>query len=184
MLPIQTAPSPYHAQTGSLAERHEPESRPASPVRTVSRARRSRPPPVPGTYTMAHRPSSVPRRVALPSPPTSSLPYVPDPESDLARATSPTCLAAILPRFASMLLCPEGDPDALDIPTLRSYAKAITGECSSQWLTAMDAEMASYVDEVPPPGANIVDGMWIFRVKRSSGSLLAFKAPYVARGFS
>ncbi|CAI7930904.1 unnamed protein product [Closterium sp. NIES-54] len=107
MLPIQTAPSPYHAQTGSLAERHEPESRPASPVRTVSRARRSRPPPVPGTYTMAHRPSSVPRRVALPSPPTSSLPYVPDPESDLARATSPTVtrlLATVVTDPLSLLL--------------------------------------------------------------------------------
>ncbi|CAI7817045.1 unnamed protein product [Closterium sp. NIES-54] len=35
------------------------------------------------------------------------------------------CLAAALPRFTSMLLCPEGDPDALDIPTPRSYAEAI-----------------------------------------------------------
>ncbi|CAI7892264.1 unnamed protein product [Closterium sp. NIES-54] len=54
----------------------------------------------------------------------------------------------------------------------------------------MDAEMASwkstgtYVDEAPPHGANIVDGMWIFRVKRPSGSPPAFKARYVARGFS
>ncbi|CAI7928271.1 unnamed protein product [Closterium sp. NIES-54] len=88
-----------------------------------------------------------------------------------------------------MLLCPEGDPDALDIPTPRSYAYAIAGEYSSQWQTAMDAEMASwkstgtYVDEVPPPGANIVDGMWIFRVKRPPGSSSAFKSRYVARGF-
>ncbi|CAI7798189.1 unnamed protein product [Closterium sp. NIES-53] len=54
----------------------------------------------------------------------------------------------------------------------------------------MDAEMASwkstgtYVDEVPPPGANIVDGMWIFTVKRPPGSPPAFKARYVATGFS
>ncbi|CAI5997083.1 unnamed protein product [Closterium sp. NIES-65] len=54
----------------------------------------------------------------------------------------------------------------------------------------MDAEMASwkstgtYVDEVPPPGANIVSGMWIFRVKQPPGSPPAFKARYVARGFS
>ncbi|CAI7876906.1 unnamed protein product [Closterium sp. NIES-53] len=79
------------------------------------------------------------------------------------------CLAAALPRFASMLLCPEGHPDALDIPTQRSYAEAITG---------------TYVDEVPPRGANIVNGMWIFRVKRPSGSPPAFKACYVPRGFS
>ncbi|CAI7769566.1 unnamed protein product, partial [Closterium sp. NIES-54] len=57
-------------------------------------------------------------------------------------------------------------------------------------LSAMDAEMASwkstgtYVDEVPPPGANIVSGMWIFRVKRPPGSPPVFKARYVARGFS
>ncbi|CAI7877932.1 unnamed protein product [Closterium sp. NIES-53] len=54
----------------------------------------------------------------------------------------------------------------------------------------MDAEMASwkstgtYVDQVPPPGANIVSGMWIFRVKRPPGSPPVFKACYVARGFS
>ncbi|CAI5977675.1 unnamed protein product [Closterium sp. NIES-64] len=89
-----------------------------------------------------------------------------------------------------MLLAPEGDPDAPVIPTPRSYAEAIAGEYSSQWQTAMDAEMASwkstgtYVDEVPPPGANIVSGMWIFRVKRPPGSPPVFKAHYVARGFS
>ncbi|CAI7761394.1 unnamed protein product, partial [Closterium sp. NIES-53] len=69
-------------------------------------------------------------------------------------------------------------------------AAAITGPYSSQWQAAVDAEMASwkstgtYVDEVPPPGANIVDGMWIFRVKRPLGSPPAFKACYVAQGFS
>ncbi|CAI7802031.1 unnamed protein product [Closterium sp. NIES-53] len=100
------------------------------------------------------------------------------------------CLAAAAPRFASMLLAPEGDPDAPNIPTPRSYAEAITGPYSTQWQAAMDAEMASwkstgtYVDDVPPSGVNIVDGMWIFRVKRPPGSPPAFKARYVARGFS
>ncbi|CAI7863882.1 unnamed protein product, partial [Closterium sp. NIES-53] len=79
------------------------------------------------------------------------------------------CLAAAVPRFSSMLLAPEGDPDAPDIPTPHSYAEAITGPYSSQWQATMDAEMASwkstgtYVDEVTPPGVNIVDGMWILR---------------------
>ncbi|CAI7781619.1 unnamed protein product, partial [Closterium sp. NIES-53] len=59
------------------------------------------------------------------------------------------CLAAVVPRFASLLLAPEGDPGAPDIPTPRSYAEAITG---------------TYVDEVPPPGENIVDGMTTLRV--------------------
>ncbi|CAI7902680.1 unnamed protein product [Closterium sp. NIES-54] len=79
------------------------------------------------------------------------------------------CLAAAVPRFASIMLAPEGDPDAPDIPTPRSYAEAITG---------------TYVDAVPPFRANIVDGMWIFRVKRPPDSPSAFKARYVARGFS
>ncbi|CAI7872139.1 unnamed protein product, partial [Closterium sp. NIES-53] len=100
------------------------------------------------------------------------------------------CFAAALPHLVSTLLAPEGDPDAPDIPTPRSYAEAIEGPYSSQWQPAMDAEMASwkstgtYVDEVPPPGANIVSGMWIFRVKRPPGSPPVFKARYVARGFS
>ncbi|CAI5496526.1 unnamed protein product [Closterium sp. Naga37s-1] len=100
------------------------------------------------------------------------------------------CFAAVVPHLVSMLLAPEGDPDAPDIPTPRSYAEAIEGPYSSQWQAAMDAEMASwkstgtYVDEVPPPGVNIVSGMWIFRVKRPPGSPPVFKARYVARGFS
>ncbi|CAI7740710.1 unnamed protein product [Closterium sp. NIES-53] len=100
------------------------------------------------------------------------------------------CFVAAVPHLVSMLIALEGDPDAPDILTTRSYAEAITGPYSSQWQTAMDAEMATwkstgtYVDEIPPPGANIVDGMWIFRVKWPLGSPPAFKARYVARGFS
>ncbi|CAI7887267.1 unnamed protein product [Closterium sp. NIES-53] len=256
------ASSPYVEPSDGLTERREPASRPVLPVCTARCSPRSRPPPVPGTHAMTLRPSSVPLRVPLPAPPASSLPEVPNPVSDRARAASPTvsrllatavtdpsfesaaasalvaelldfaaacrldyatalvaesasasppsvggecalgtdvledrqedfeCLSAAVRRLASMLLAPEGDPDAPDIPTPRSYAQAITGPYSSQWQAAMDAEMASwkstgtYVDEVPPPGANIVDCMWIFRVKRPPGSPPAFKARYVARGFS
>ncbi|CAI7819913.1 unnamed protein product [Closterium sp. NIES-53] len=64
------------------------------------------------------------------------------------------CLATASPHLVSVLLTPEGDPDALDIPTPRSYAEAIEGPYSSQW------------------------------VKRLSGSPPVFKARYVARGFS
>ncbi|CAI7780590.1 unnamed protein product, partial [Closterium sp. NIES-54] len=100
------------------------------------------------------------------------------------------CFAAALPHLVSMLLALEGDPDAPDILTPRSYAEAILGPYSSQWQTAMDTEITSwkstgtYVDEVPPLGANIVSGMRIFRVKRPPGSPPVFKARYVARGFS
>ncbi|CAI6009761.1 unnamed protein product [Closterium sp. NIES-65] len=259
------APSPYTGPTGGLAERHEPASRPASPVRPArasGRSSRQHPPPVPGTHRMSLRPSTAPLRAPLPSPPASSLPALADPELDSLRAASPTvtcllaivvtdpsfestaasalvtelvnfaarcrldyaaslvaesesvcppsvggecalgtdvledrqeefqCLAAASPHLVSVLLTPEGDPDALDNPTPRSYAEAIEGPYSSQWQAAMDAEMASwkstgtYVDAVPPPGANIVSGMWIFRVKRPPGSPPVFKARYVARGFS
>ncbi|CAI7815471.1 unnamed protein product [Closterium sp. NIES-54] len=214
------APSPYAGPTGGLAERREPESRLASPVRT---ARTSR------------------RRVPLPSPPTSSLPALANPVSDSLCAASPTftrllatvvtnpsfestaasalvtelvdfaahcrldfatslvaefvsvcppsvggecalstdvledrleefqCFATALPHLVSTLLAPEGDPDAPDIPTPRSYAEAIEGPYSSQWQAAIDAEMASwkstgtYVDEVPPPGANIRRGVDYFQ---------------------
>ncbi|CAI7888959.1 unnamed protein product, partial [Closterium sp. NIES-54] len=245
-------PSPYSGPTRGLTERREPESRPASPksrpaspeshpelpvraVCTGQRVPRQRPPPVPGTHSMTQRPSTAPQRVPLPSPPTSSLPALADPESDSLRTASPTdtrllatvitdpsfestpasALVAELVDFAahchldyasslvaesafvcppsvgvSMLLAPEGDPDALDIPTPRSYTEAIEGPYSSQWQAAMDAEMASskstgtYIDEIPPPGANIVSGMWIFRVKRQPGSPPAFKVRHVAQGFS
>ncbi|CAI7766584.1 unnamed protein product, partial [Closterium sp. NIES-54] len=262
--PLPT-PSPYTGPTGGLAERRAPASRPASPARpacTSRRTSRPRPPAVPGTHQMAPRPSIAPLRVPLPSPPATSLPALPDPESDSLRAASPTvtrflaavvtdpslastaasalvaelvdfaascrldyaaslvaesasvcppsvrgecalstdvledrqeefqCFSATLPHLVSTLLAPEGDPDAPDIPTPRSYTEAIEGPYSSQWQAAMDAEMASwkstgtYVDEVPPPGANIVSGMWIFRVKRPPGSPPVFKARYVARGFN
>ncbi|CAI7887828.1 unnamed protein product [Closterium sp. NIES-54] len=266
-MPLQPAsplptPSPYTEQSGDLTEHREPASHPASLVCTACRVPRLCPPLVPGTHAMTLRPSSVPLLVPLPAPPESSLPEVPDPESDRARAANPAvscllatavtdpsfesaaacaivaellefaaacrldyatalvaesastsplsvggecalrtdvledrreefeCLVAAVPRFASMLLAPEGDPDAPDIPIPRSYAEAITGPYSSQWQAAMDAEMAfwkstgTYVDKVPQPGANIVDGMWIFKVKRPPGSAPAFKARYVARGFN
>ncbi|CAI7823553.1 unnamed protein product [Closterium sp. NIES-53] len=155
--------APHTEVTESLSERREPETRASTLVR-ARRVARPRPPAVPGTHGMALRPSSVPRCVVLPEPPASSLPHIPDPESDPARVASPTfirllatvvsdpdlestaafalvtelfdfaarsrqfedrqfeleCLTATLPRFASMLLCPEGDLDALDIPTPRS----------------------------------------------------------------
>ncbi|CAI7910998.1 unnamed protein product [Closterium sp. NIES-54] len=181
------------------------------------------------------RPSTAPQHVPLPSPPASSLPDGPNPESDSLCAAGPAltrflatavtdplfestassalvaelvdfaaacrldyatslvaesasacvcppsiageyalgtdvledrqeefeCFAAAVPHLVSMLLAPEGYPDAPDIPTPRSYAEAIEGPYSTQWQSAMDAKMASwkstgtYVDEVPPPGANI-----------------------------
>ncbi|CAI7903520.1 unnamed protein product [Closterium sp. NIES-54] len=86
-------------------------------------------------------------------------------------------LAAASPHLCAILLAPEGDPDALDIPTPRTYAEAVSGPWAPQWRAAMDAEMASYgstgtyVDEVSPLGANVVDGMWIFEKRHTCTDL-------------
>ncbi|CAI7772297.1 unnamed protein product [Closterium sp. NIES-53] len=51
-------------------------------------------------------------------------------------------------------------------------------------LTTLPCALTQRRSRVPPARANIVDGMWIFRVKQPPGSPPAFKARYVARGFS
>ncbi|CAI7877106.1 unnamed protein product [Closterium sp. NIES-54] len=48
-------------------------------------------------------------------------------------------LAATSPHLCAMLLAPEGDPDALDILTPRTYAEAVSGPWASQWRAAMDS---------------------------------------------
>ncbi|CAI7820492.1 unnamed protein product [Closterium sp. NIES-54] len=243
-----SGPSPYSGPTRGLTERREPESRPVSPeslpaspesrsalpVRTVCAGRRvsrPRPPPVPGTHSMTLRPSTAPQRVPLPSPPASSLPDGPDPESDSLRVASPTvtrflatavtdplfestavsALVAELVDFAAACRLDYATSPVAESASASVCPPSVGGECAlgrdvledrqeesecfaaavpHLWQAAMDAEMASwkstgtYVDEFPQLGANIVSGMWIFRVKRPLGSPLVFKARYVARGFS
>ncbi|CAI7879291.1 unnamed protein product [Closterium sp. NIES-53] len=52
-------------------------------------------------------------------------------------------LAATSPTLCAMLLSPEGDPDAHEIPT-RTYREAVSGPWASQWKAAMDSELASW----------------------------------------
>ncbi|CAI7846592.1 unnamed protein product [Closterium sp. NIES-54] len=230
------APAPHNEVTESLTERREPETRASTPVR-AHRVARPRPPAVPGTHGMALRPSSVPQHVVLPEPPASSLPHVPDPESDLACAASPTVtrllativtdpdlestaefalvtelvdfaarsrlnyiashitesesvyppsiggelafssdvledrqfelesLAAASPRFASMLLCPKGDLDALDIPTPRSYAEAIAA--------LRDYELHSLDFSTAFLQGSLHEEIWLRRPPGFTGSFLA-----------
>ncbi|CAI7845351.1 unnamed protein product [Closterium sp. NIES-54] len=99
------APSPYTEQFGGLTERRVPAPRPISPIHATCRVPRSRPPPVPGTHTMALRPSSVPLRVPLPPPPAFSLPEVPDPVSDRAHAASPTVARLLATAVATPRCC-------------------------------------------------------------------------------
>ncbi|CAI7798003.1 unnamed protein product [Closterium sp. NIES-54] len=99
-------------------------------------------------------------------------------------------LAAAVPHLCALLLALERDPDALDIPIPCTHAEAVSGPWASYWIAAEEAEMASYrstgtyIDTVPPPGANVVSGMWLYKVKRPPGAPPVFKARYVARGFS
>ncbi|CAI7903850.1 unnamed protein product [Closterium sp. NIES-54] len=212
-------PSPPSSLPTQRHEPESHRALPVRAVCTGRCVRLPRPPPIPGTHIMSLRPFSIPLRstaasalvvelvnfsspccldyaTSLVAESESDCPLSIGGESALGtdvledRQDEFECLAAAVPHLMAMLLAPEGDPDAPDIPTPRSYAEAIKGPYSSQWQTAMDAEMASwkstgtYIDAVPPPGANIVDGMWIFRVKQPPGSPPVFEACYLARGFS
>ncbi|CAI7906332.1 unnamed protein product [Closterium sp. NIES-54] len=54
-----------------------------------------------------------------------------------------TFLADAAPHPCTMPLAHEGDLDALDIPTTRTYIEAVSGPWASRRITSMDAEMAS-----------------------------------------
>ncbi|CAI7898781.1 unnamed protein product [Closterium sp. NIES-54] len=154
---------------------------------------------------MTLSPSTAPLRVPLPSPPESSLPVLANPASDSLRAASPT--------VARLLSIVVTDPSFESTAASALVAELVdfAARCRLDYAASLVAESASvcplssarchpdrraslkmaswkstgtYVDEVPPPGANIVSGMWIFRVKRPPGSPPVFKARYVARGFS
>ncbi|CAI7801417.1 unnamed protein product [Closterium sp. NIES-53] len=134
---------------------------------------------------MALCPSSVPLRVPLPPPPESSLPAVPDPESGLTRAATPTvsrllatvvtdpsfeatglsalvcelldfaaaCLScSSCTSFASMLLAPEGDPDAPNIPTPRSMYVEGALRCSRLHTAFLQGSLHKEIWLRSPPG--------------------------------
>ncbi|CAI7745880.1 unnamed protein product [Closterium sp. NIES-53] len=142
------APSPYIEQPGGVTERCEPASRRVSPVRTARYAPRLRPPPVPSMHAMA-------LSVADPS-------FEPAPASALVAELLDFAAACRLD-YATALVAESASASP------PSVGEAITGPYSSRWQASMDAEKASwkstgtYVNEIPPPGVNIVDGMWIFR---------------------
>ncbi|CAI7738619.1 unnamed protein product [Closterium sp. NIES-54] len=148
-------PSPYTEQSGGLTERREPAPRLVSPFHTARRVPRSRPPLVPCTHAITLRPSCVPLHSAAASALVAELldfatacrlDYASSLVAESATASPPSVggefslgtdvledrqedfesLAAAVPRFASMLLAPEGEPDAPNIPTPHSYEEAIT----------------------------------------------------------
>ncbi|CAI7917619.1 unnamed protein product [Closterium sp. NIES-53] len=145
-LPLQPAsplpaPSPYTEQSGGLTERRELASCLVSPVRTACCILHSRPPPVPSMHAMALRPSSVPLRVPLPAPLESSLPAVPNPESDRARATHPTVSHLLAttdtdPSFESAA-APALVAELLDFAVAchLDYATAVVRDCPYSYVT-------------------------------------------------
>ncbi|CAI7865985.1 unnamed protein product [Closterium sp. NIES-53] len=196
------ARSPYAGPTGGLAERREPESRPASPIhtaRTSCRVPRPRPLAVPGTHQMALRPSTAPQRVPLPSPPESSLPALADPASHSLRAASPTVtrfLATVVtdPSFesttASALV-----PELVDFEEFQCFAASLPHLVSTLFAPEGDSDAPdiptphSYAEAIEGPYSSqwqaAMDAeMASWKVKRPPGSPPVFKARYVARGFS
>ncbi|CAI7778767.1 unnamed protein product, partial [Closterium sp. NIES-53] len=208
------APSPYTKQSGGLTERRGPASRPVSPVCTARRVPRSRSPPVPGMHAITLRPSSVPLRVSLPAPPESSLPEVPDPESDRVRAASPTVsrlLATAItdPSFesaaASALVAELLDFAAacrldyatalvavLRRPVLRSSGVSVLLARTSLRAGRRTLSLLQLLYLVSLPCCLLLRETRMLQtsrpraltVKRPPGSPPAFKGRYVARGFS
>ncbi|CAI7742837.1 unnamed protein product [Closterium sp. NIES-53] len=181
-------PSPYSGPTRGLTEGREPESRPvspesrlASPVRTVRAGHVSRPrlPPVPGTHSMTLRPSTAPQRVPLPSPPASSLPDGPDPESDSLRAASPTVTRFLAPAVTDPLF--ESSAASALVAELVDFAAA----CRLDYAASLVAESVSASLCPPSVGGECALGTDVLEdrqedleVKRPLGSPPAFKACY------
>jgi hypothetical protein len=72
----------------------------------------------------------------------------------------------------------------------QSYEEAISGEQGENWQAATDEKMASLLEnntwEVidKPPGANIIDVKWVYKVKYdTTGMVDRFKARLVAKGY-
>ncbi|CAI7829641.1 unnamed protein product [Closterium sp. NIES-54] len=161
------------------------------------------------TVLFRSRPRRSPLVSIFPSPLESSLTVSSHPITDYYFAACPAVsriLASLVtdpcatPPFVSALIASAAEFSSthrLDYATRVVAAPpprplSIGGESSfgCDWKVAMDAELASwrstatYVDAVPPHRANVVDGMWLFKVKRPPGSPPVFKACYMATGFS
>ncbi|CAI7886151.1 unnamed protein product [Closterium sp. NIES-54] len=71
-------------------------------------------------------------------------------------------LAVASPHLTAMLLCPEGDPDALNIPTLRSHAEAISAQ--------HEYELQSIAFSTPFLQGSLHEAIWLRRPSGFTGS--------------
>ncbi|CAI7817523.1 unnamed protein product [Closterium sp. NIES-54] len=115
----------------------------------------------------------------------SRLSLFPHPITDYYRAAHPVVSRVL----ASLVTDPRASPSfvsaltavVVDFASTRrlDYATCVVAAPPPRPLSVR----GTYIDVVPPPMANAVDGMWLFKVKLPPGSPPVFKARYVARGF-
>jgi hypothetical protein len=74
-----------------------------------------------------------------------------------------------------------------DEPSIR---EALNGEEREAWRDAIEAELTqmekvtAWVPVIPPPDANIIPSLFVFRRKRNdTGSIVRYKAQLVVKGF-
>ncbi|CAI7774764.1 unnamed protein product [Closterium sp. NIES-53] len=141
-------------------------------------------PPVYSQLPTAYGPTVPPpdSTPAVFSPPQSrsSPPIVPHDWTNYYRAARPVVSRVL----ASLVTDPCASPSSVSALTaaVADFASTRRLDYATRVAAAPPPRPLSF--RVPPPRANVVDGMWLFKVKRPPGSLPAFKARYVARGFS
>ncbi|CAI7815069.1 unnamed protein product [Closterium sp. NIES-54] len=198
-LPSPPVP-PVESLSSSQWTRRSPLSRALSTEPRRSRYRAD------GLFHLVLR-SRVPPPPIFPQPPESSLTVFHDPLSDYLRA-SRSVVSHVLSAMVTHPTAPPLSVLAL-VTTVSAFASSYHLDCAAHLVsgtarspssggalvfpletTAEEAKMASYrstgtyIDAVPPPGTNVVSGMWLYKVKRPPGAPPVFKVRYLARGFT
>ena len=107
-----------------------------------------------------------------------------EPSSKALENIANTVLAAI-----------EAEQEDIDSEEPRNYNEAIGSRYAKEWLAAMQEEYNALISNktwelvlrnvVKHRGYNIISGKWVYKIKRdSSGSIVRFKARWVARGYA
>ncbi|CAI7891220.1 unnamed protein product [Closterium sp. NIES-54] len=194
--PLLSPPVPLvQSLSSSQWTRRSPLSCAASPKPRRSRYRADSP------FHLVLR-SRAPPPPVLPQLPESSLTVFHDPLSDYLRA-SRLVISRVLSALVTHPTAPLSSVSAL-VTTVAGFASShrldytahlVSGLARSSFsrgapvfplevLEDRQFELGTYDDAVPPPGASVVSGMWLYKVKRSPGAPPVFKARYVVRGFS
>ncbi|CAI7893026.1 unnamed protein product [Closterium sp. NIES-54] len=143
---------------------------------------RSQSPTAYGPTTVLFRSSRhrAPPVCVLPPPRASSLTVSTHPITDYYRAARPVVSRVL----ASLVTDPHASRSSFSalIAAVADLSSTRRLDIATRVVAALPARPLS--SRVPPRRANVVDGMWIFKVKRPPGLPSVFKARYVARDFS